>query len=129
MKKIIFLLALITILSSCDIDGYGPKVKTNGVEVFYKPDSLKPQAESFSVMMDTMGYGKNGTVSFQILSDSIVHINMVVQDKYHVDETMDYSFNAIALLSSLQIFKENNVQMHLTDERFNVQRSLDVIKN
>ena len=128
MKKVILLLAVVMTLASCDLDGYGPSVESNGVEVFYKPDSIKEQAQRFSVMMDTMGYGENGTASFQILKDSIVNIKMVAVDQYHTDKSLDYSFNAVALLAQMQIFEDDDVQMHLTDDRFNIVRSLDVVE-
>ncbi|MGB5982531.1 MAG: hypothetical protein WBG46_10355 [Nonlabens sp.] len=128
MRNLHFFIAIILLIVSCDLDGYGSSVTTNGVEVFYKPDSIKAQAEQFSVMMDTMGYGKEGTVSFQIIKDSIVNINMVTMDQYHKDESLDYSFNAVALLSSMQIFKDESVQMHLANERFEIKRSLDKIE-
>jgi len=114
--------------ASCDLDGYGPGVESNGVEVFYKPDSMKEQAQRFSMMMDTMGYGKNGTASFQILKDSIVNIKMVAVDQYHTDKSLDYSFNAVALLAQMQIFEGEDVQMHLADDRFKIVRSLDVVQ-
>jgi hypothetical protein len=129
MKTIIPLFLLLFLAASCDLDGYGPSVTTNNVEVYYKPDGVKDQAKNFSVMLDTLGYGTDGMVSFQIIKDSLIHINMVTQDQYHTDKSMDYSLNAISLLSSMEVFKEDDVQLHLCDDSFNRVRSLEKVRN
>ncbi|AGC75767.1 hypothetical protein LX97_00449 [Nonlabens dokdonensis] len=126
MKKFIGIIVLILIVS-CDIDGYGPHVKTNGVEVFYKPDTMKDQAKAFSEMMSENGYGQDGDVSFQLVKDSIININMVTQEKYFTDESMDYALNAVSVLSSLEIFKDEKVQLHICNEVFEKQRSLKIV--
>lgn len=126
MKNLLMILCF-TLLVSCDIDGYGPHVKTNGVEVFYKPDTLKDQAKAFSELMSGNGYGKDGDVSFQLVKDSIVHINMVTQEKYFKDESMDYALNAVSILSSLEIVKDEKVQLHICNEVFEKQRSLKIV--
>ncbi|MGJ8684961.1 MAG: hypothetical protein ACSHWW_10080 [Nonlabens sp.] len=128
MKKLIVLTILLCTLVSCDIDGYGPKVKTNGVEVYYKPDTLKEKAQELSEMLSENGYGKDGDVSFQIVKDSIININMVTQEKYYTDTSMDYALNAVSMLSALEIFKGEKVQLHVCDEVFNKKRSLDVVE-
>lgn len=127
MKKIFSLVLLLVLVTSCDLDGYGPNVTTNNVEVYYKPDAIKNQAKQFSVMLDTLGYGSDGLVSFQVLKDSLIHINMVANDQYHTDTSLDYSLNAISVLSSMEIFTDDDVQLHLCDENFRVVRSLDKI--
>ncbi|WP_124980196.1 hypothetical protein [Nonlabens xiamenensis] len=129
MKKLFMLLAMTCILISCDLTGYGPKEQTGGVEVYYQPDALKEQAKSLSEMLDTLGYGKEGEVSFQVVKDSIVHINMVTMDQYHVDTSMDYALNAISIMSSMEIFKKDKVQLHVCDETFTRKRSLEVYNN
>jgi hypothetical protein len=125
MKKALLILLLPLTLISCDFDGYGPKIVTNGVEVYYQPDDLKDQAKSFSQMLDTLGYGSEGDVSFQIVKDSIVNINMVTKDQYHTDKSLDYSLSAIGMLCGMEIFEGEVVQMHLCNDRFEKQRSLD----
>jgi hypothetical protein len=126
MKKLALVLTFFVIVS-CDIDGYGSHVNTNGVEVFYKPDVMKDKAKTFSEMMSENGYGEDGDVSFQLIKDSIVNINMVTQEKYFTDTSMDYALNAISVLSSLEIFKEDKVQLHICNEIFEKQRSLQIV--
>lgn len=127
MKSVVAIIILLLVVS-CDIDGYGPQVKTGGVEVYYKPDELKENAKSFSEMLDTLGYGKDGDVSFQLIKDSVVHINMVTMDQYHTDDSMDYSLNAISIMAQLEIFKEESVQLHVCDEKFTQMRALEKIE-
>jgi len=127
MRSIIAIFFVLLVVS-CDLDGYGPQVKTGGVEVYYKPDEMKENAKSFSEMLDTLGYGKEGDVSFQLIKDSLVNINMVTMDQYHTDESMDYSLNAISIMAQLEIFKEESVQLHVCDEKFTQMRTLEKIE-
>lgn len=129
MKRVFTIIAGIFMFISCDIDGYGAQVKTGGVEVYYQPDNMKANAQSFSEMLDTLGYGNNGDVSFQLVKDSLIHINMVTMEQYHTDTSMDYSLNAIAIMSQLEIFKKESVQLHICDETFKQIRSLEKFKN
>lgn len=128
MKKICLILLSSIVLLSCDIDGYGPKVETGNVEVYYKPDALKTQAKAFASLMDSLEYGKNGEVSFQLLKDDKIHINMVTKDLYFKDESLDYALNAVSLYASMSIFKKDSVQLHITNNKFERQRSLSVFK-
>lgn len=76
-------------------------------------------------MLDTLGYGKDGAVSFQIIKDSLMHINMVTMKSYHTDTSMDYALNAISIMSAMEIFKDQTVQLHVCDESFTRIRSLE----
>jgi hypothetical protein len=125
MKNTFIVFTILLTLISCDINGYGPKIKTGGVEVYYQPDGMKESARSFSEMLDTLGYGKDGDVSFQLVKDSMIHINMVTMEQYHTDESMDYSLNAISLMSQLEIFKNQSVQLNVCDGTFTIKRSLE----
>ncbi|KQC32841.1 hypothetical protein AAU57_05580 [Nonlabens sp. YIK11] len=127
MKRIIYLLALIVLLTSCH--SYGDRVATGGVEVYYNDPEIKEQATQFSMLMDSLEYGQDGMVSFQLVKDSIINVNMVTQDQYHTDESMDYALNEISLLLSHDIFKGERVQLHVSDNTFNRVRSLEVYGN
>ena len=129
MRNFILVIFLVVLTTSCDLNGYGPKVQTGGVEVYYKPNELKNQAQSLSVLLDSLEYGKNGTVSFQVIKDSIINLKMVTDPTYYSDTSMDYALNAMSILSQIEIFKDESVQFHICDETFNVKRSLEVIKN
>ena len=126
MRKLLYILAITSFFYSCDLDGYGPKVTSGGVEVFYTPDSLKESAQSLAHTLDTLGYGEENTVSFKLVKDSIVNINMVTQDQYHTDESLDYALNAISIIAVHQIFNGERVQMVICDNKFNEQRRLEV---
>lgn len=86
---------------------------------------MKDQAKAFSKMMSENGYGKDGDVSFQIIKDSLMHINMVTMESYHTDTSMDYALNAISIMSAMEIFKDQTVQLHVCDESFTRIRSLE----
>ncbi len=122
----IFLLVMTLLCASCVNDVYGPKVNKNDVEVYYKPDALKAEAQIFAELMDSLDYGKNGVVSFQLIRDSIININMVTQDAYHTDKSLDYALNAISLYVAMTIFEKERVQIHLTDDTFKRKRSLEI---
>ncbi|WP_105981550.1 hypothetical protein [Nonlabens agnitus] len=126
--KMIFLLLTIAILTiSCH--SYGDRVATGGVEVYYNDPEIKEQATQFSMLMDSLEYGQDGMVSFQLVKDSIINVNMVTQDQYYTDKSMDYALNEISLLLSQDIFKGERVQLHLSDNTFNRVRSLGVYGN
>jgi predicted CopG family antitoxin len=86
MKKLTTAVFLVLLLIS--YSGYGDKVETGGVEVYYNLPELKDQAKEFSTVLDSLEHGKEGTVIFQLVKDSLINLNMLTQDKYHTDESL-----------------------------------------
>ena len=119
---------LVFVVSSCKSNKFGPKVNKNDVEVYFQDEDLKSEAQDFANLLDSLEYGKNGPVRFQLSRDSILNIDMVTQNAYHTDESLDYALNAISLYAALTIFKNDRVQLHISDNEFNRMRSLDVFE-
>ena len=80
-------------------------------------NELKNQAQSLSVLLDSLEYGKNGTVSFQVIKDSIINLKMVTDPTYYSDTSMDYALNAMSIISQIEIFKINLFQLFFYSSR------------
>ena len=122
----LFILPLCLFLSilftSCDIDGYGKKVKiSDHTEVFIKNDATEAEAKKLGIYIDSTWKEQTNDKSFQLSKDSGNYIVRMVVDENKVknDTTLDVSFQAIQFLIEDQVFKGSKVTLILTDNKFN----------
>ena len=110
------------LFASCDIDGYGKKVKiSDHTEVFIKNDATEEDAKKLGKYIDSSWKEQTNAKSFQLSKDSGNYtVRMVVdEDKVKNDTTLDVSFQAIQFLIEDQVFKGSKVTLILTDNKFN----------
>ena len=110
------------LFASCDIDGYGKKVKiSDHTEVFIKNDATEEDAKKLGKYIDSSWKEQTNAKSFQLSKDSGNYtVRMVVdEDKVKNDTTLDVSFQAIQFLIEDQVFKGRKVTLILTDNKFN----------
>ena len=116
------LLVLSSLLfASCDIGGYGKKVKVSDqTEIFIKNDATEDDAKKLGTFFDTTWKEQTNKKSFQLSKDSGNYtVRMVVnEDKIKADTTLNISFQAIQFLIEQQVFKGNKVTLILTDNKF-----------
>lgn len=110
------------VFASCDIDGYGKKVKVSDhTEVFIKNDATEAEAKKLGNFFDSTWKEQTNQKSFQLSKDSGNYtVRMVVdENKVKNDTTLDISFQAIQFLIEYQVFKGSKVILILTDDKFN----------
>lgn len=108
--------------ASCDMDGYGKKIKINDhTEIFIKNDATEEDAKKLGNYIDSTWKEQKNSKSFQLSKDSGNYtLRMVVdEEKVKNDSTLDVSFQAIQFLIEDQVFKGNKVTLILTDNKFN----------
>lgn len=122
----IYLLSLLMfsaiLFTSCDINGYGEKVKVSDhTEIYIKNDATEAEAKKLGNYIDSTWREQTNQKSFQLSKDSGNYtVRMVVEvEKVKKDSTLDASFMAIQFLFEDQVFKGSRVKLVLTDEKFN----------
>ena len=126
MKKLTFLipvLAIAFLFSSCN--DYGKKVKHGHIETFYKDGITEAEAQHAADLMYAMDANNAQTQkSFQLIkSNNVVHFRMVVNND-QIDKSMDINFLAISNVISDSIFNGAPVDMDLTNNKFELIRTL-----
>lgn len=124
MKLYLTGLLLFTALlfASCDMDGYGNKIKINDhTEIFIKNDATEEDAKKLGSYIDSTWKEQKNSKSFQLSKDSGNYtLRMVVdEEKVKNDSSLDVSFQAIQFLIEDQVFKGSKVTLILTDNKFN----------
>jgi PBP1b-binding outer membrane lipoprotein LpoB len=126
MRKLSFLipvLALTFLISSCN--NYGKKVKKEHIETYYKDGITEAEAQKTADMMFALDVNNAKTEkSFQLVKENnTIHLRMVViKDK--IDKSMDINFLAISNIVSDSVFNGAPVDMDLTNNKFEVIRTL-----
>lgn len=110
------------LFASCDMDGYGKKIKINEhTEIFIKNDATEEDAKKLGNYIDSTWKEQKNSKSFQLSKDSGNYtLKMVVdEEKVKNDSSLDVSFQAIQFLIEDQVFKGSKVTLILTDNKFN----------
>jgi PBP1b-binding outer membrane lipoprotein LpoB len=126
MRKFSFLipvLALTLLISSCN--NYGKKVKKEHIETYYKDGITEAEAQKTADMMFMIDANNAKTQkSFQLEKvDGKIHFRMVVIDE-KVDKTKDINFLAVSNIVSDSVFNGAPVDMDLTNNKFEVIRTI-----
>lgn len=126
--NVISMLVFCSILfASCDIDGYGKKVKVSDhTEIFIKNDATEAEAKKLGNFIDSTWSEQTNQKSFQLSKDSGNYtVRMVVdEEKVKNGTTLDISFQAIQFLIQEKVFKGSKVSLILTDNKFSDIRTI-----
>lgn len=125
MKKFLPLLLLGFAIVSCN--DYGKKVKHGHVETYYKNGITESEAQKAADLMynvDVMAGNQLNDKSFQLTRENnTVHFRMVV-NKDKMSSVNDFNFLAIGNYVSDSVFNGAPVDMDLTNNKFELIRSL-----
>ena len=117
------------LFSSCDIGGYGKKIKiSDRTEIFIKQDATEAEAKKLGNFIDSTWEEQTNDKSFQLTkAGGNYTVRMVVdENKIKNDTTLDISFQAIQFLIEEEVFKGSKVSLILTDNKF---RDIKTVKS
>lgn len=119
MKKIISLLTLCLVLSSCA--NYGEKKVFNGTEVYYKDGVTEAQADKLGKSLVDSNFANGDPKSVQFVKEGDTYIfKMVIKEEFLEDKTLKSVFNFFP--KELSDYMDLPVDLHLCDDQFNTLR-------
>ncbi|WP_046756205.1 hypothetical protein [Kordia jejudonensis] len=119
MKKIISLLAVVTLFISCT--NYGEKKVYDGTEVYYKDGVTEAQVDKLGESLISSGFADGSVKSVQFLKEKDVYqFKMVIKEEFLNDASMQNIFNFFP--KELSDMMGIPIDLHLCDDTFNTLR-------
>ncbi|MGW8121062.1 hypothetical protein ACV07N_00270 [Roseivirga echinicomitans] len=126
MKKLLTVLFLIVAVVTFFIfssSSYGDKLEFNGTDVYYTDLVTEADAQRLGEYLIESEFADGNGKSVQLTKrDSTYLFRMVVVDGVTEDSTKDISFQALAMLISMQVFNDAPVELEACSNTFETLR-------